>query len=62
MKILRVILCRPVTNNCNSTPLYASVETKTIEIPLEPYLGHSFENNSGWSVLNIAISDAGYFS
>ena len=62
MKMLRIVLCRQDTNYCNFATPYNSVETKIIEIPLEPYLGPSSENDSGWSVQNIAISDNGYFS
>lgn len=62
MKILRVVLCRPNTIICNFAAPYNSVETKTIEIPLEPYLGSSFENVSGWNVQNVALTDTGYFS
>lgn len=62
MKILRIVLSHPVTNCCNFATPYNSVETKIVEIPLEPYLGYSNENDSGWSVQNIAITDNCYFS
>lgn len=57
MKTLRVLLTRPLAGNCNN---FSHVESKVIEIPLQPYLGYMLENESGWTVREAKVMDNNY--
>lgn len=57
MKTLRVLLTRPLASNCNN---FSHVESKVIEIPLQPYLGYMLENESGWTVREAKVIDTNY--
>ncbi len=54
MKKLRVLLTRLLAGNCNN---FSHVESKVIEIPLQPYLGYMLENESGWTVQEAKVID-----
>jgi len=57
MKTLRVLLTRPLASNLNN---FIQVESKVIEIPLQPYLGYMLENESGWMVREAKVIENNY--